>query len=151
MPKQERPKDYDAEPVVYCPRCYSLRIRHDDSVDVDWCMDCGGTETATASIDDWERLYEERYGHRFVTRHSGPKDSKYFKMSLNKLKICLYDSDMMKRIIDRLYPNFPKGLDKAETVIMLFDKLYKDNRIDDLRYMLYNYDESRNIKDNVKK
>lgn len=128
-----------------------MRIRHDDSVDVDWCMDCGGTETASANIDDWERLYEGRYGHKFVIRRNGPRDSKYFKMPLSKLKICLYESDVMDKIIHRLYPKFPEGLNKAESVIVLFDMLSSDNRIDDLRYMLYSYDDSRKLVDNVNK
>ena len=41
-----------------------------------------------------------------------------------------------KDIICQLYPNFPTHLDKAEAIILLFDNLIRDNRLDDLRLLL---------------
>ena len=135
----DKTKDYDEEPVQYCAKCYSLRITHDDTTDSDICSVCGSTDIATTTIDRWEKLYENRYGHKFVDRSNDPRDSIYFKMSIAKLKTKLYYSKYLQPILYTLYPNFPQGLNKSESVIMLFDQLSKDNRIDELRYMLYDY------------
>lgn len=135
----DKTKDYNEEPVLYCAKCYSLRIMHDDTTDSDICSVCGSTDIATTTIDIWEKLYENRYGHKFVNRSNDPRDSIYFKMSIAKLKIKLYYSKYLQPILYSLYPNFPQGLSKSESVIMLFDQLSKDNRIDELRYMLYDY------------
>lgn len=130
-------KDYDEEPVTYCSRCYSLKIKHEDITDSDVCMDCGCTETKTADIGTWERLYERRYGKKFVERSDDPRDSIFFKMPVNKLKSMLYRKGNSINIIHRLYHYFPKGLSKSESIILLFDKLCKDGRMDDLRMELY--------------
>ena len=135
----DKTKDYDEEPVQYCAKCYSLRITHDDTTDSDICSVCGSTDIATTTIDRWEKLYENRYGHKFVDRSNDPRDSIYFKMSIAKLKTKVYYSKYLQPILYTLYPNFPQGLNKSESVIMLFDQLSKDNRIDELRYMLYDY------------
>lgn len=137
MPDNE--KNYNSEPVVYCARCYSLKIRHEDAVDTDCCMECGSTETATTSIGNWERLYEERYGHKFVERGNNPRNSIYFKMPVSELKTRLYMDGRWRSMIRQLYPGFPRDLGRADSVILLFDKLSKDGRMDDLRYMLYDY------------
>lgn len=135
----DKAKDYDDEPVQYCAKCYSLRIMHDDTTDSDICSVCGSTNIATTTIDRWEKLYENRYGHKFVSRSNDPRDSIYFKMSIAKLKTKVYYSKYLQPILYSLYPHFPQGLSKSESVIMLFDQLSKDNRIDELRYMLYDY------------
>lgn len=128
---------YDSEPVEYCSRCYSLKIKHEDAIDSDYCMDCGSTETSTTDIDTWERLYEQRYGKRYVERNNDPRCSIYFKMPLDRLKAKVFYSKMLDRILYSLYPCFPKGLSREDAVILLFDKLSKDNRMDDLRLCLY--------------
>ena len=135
----DKTKDYDEEPVQYCAKCYSLRIMYDDTTDSDICSVCGSTDIATTTIDRWEKLYENRYGHKFVNRSNDPRDSIYFKMSIAKLKTKVYYSKYLQPILYSLYPNFPQGLNKSESVIMLFDQLSKENRIDELRYMLYDY------------
>ena len=129
--------NYDSEPVEYCSRCYSLKIRHEDVIDSDYCMDCGSTETSTTDIYTWERLYEQRYSKRYVERNNDPKCSIYFKMPLDRLKAKVFYSKMLDRILYSLYPRFPKGLSREDAVILLFDKLSKDNRMDDLRLCLY--------------
>lgn len=130
-------KDYDEEPVTYCSRCYSLKIAHEDVTDTDCCMNCGCTEVKETDITTWERMYTRRYGHKFTEKSNDPKDSMYFKMSISKLKDEVYKSKSFLYLIRKLYPKFPQGLGKADMVILLFDKLSKDNRIDDLRYLLY--------------
>lgn len=130
-------KDYDEEPVTYCPKCYSLKIEHEDITNTDCCMNCGCTEVKETDITTWERMYTRRYGHKFTEKSNDPKDSMYFKMSISKLKDEVYKSKPFLYLIRKLYPKFPQGLGKADMVILLFDKLSKDNRIDDLRYLLY--------------
>lgn len=56
---------YDDAPVVYCAHCLSLRIRSDQGID-DYCDVCGSTDMEMAGIDEWEELYERRYGKKFV-------------------------------------------------------------------------------------
>lgn len=141
----ENHKIYDDEPVTYCSRCYSLKIKHEEVTDSDICMDCGCTETKTTDISTWERLYERRYGRKYVDRKDTAEDSIYFKMPLSRLKMCLCQSKRLQVILRKLYPAFPQGLTRTESVIVLFDRLSKDNRIDDLRYLLYSYDKNDNI------
>ena len=132
--------DYDLEPVQYCAKCYSLRIGHEDTIDTDYCMDCGSTETASTGIKEWEQLYKSRHSHDYVDRNDDPKGSVYFKMSLDELKSRLYNSSVLDTIIYKLYGSrFPQVTDRAEAVMVLFDKLGMDNRLDDLRYMMYDY------------
>jgi hypothetical protein len=143
MPDNDN-KSYDSEPVAYCARCYSLKIMHEDAVDADCCMECGSTEISTTSIGNWERLYEERYGHKFVGESSNPRNSIYFKMPVSELKTRVYMDGRWRSMAKRLYPGFPNGLGRADSIILLFDKLSKDGRMDDLRYMLYNYSKEDN-------
>lgn len=130
--------NYNSEPVEYCSRCYSLKIKHEDAIDADCCMECGSTEISTTSIENWERLYEGRYGCKYVEKNNDPRCSVYFKMPIDRLKAKVFRSKDLFRILHKLYPRFPKGLSREDAVILLFDKLSKDNRMDDLRLCLYN-------------
>lgn len=62
--------DYNDEPVHYCKQCLSLKIKIVGKFD--FCDDCGSTEIATAHVDEWDKLYQERYGETFI--ESGEKD-----------------------------------------------------------------------------
>lgn len=130
---------YDLEPVRFCARCYSLKIKYEEAIDADCCMDCGSSDTLTASIEEWENMYERRYGRKFVMKSNDPKRSPIFKLPISKLKDKVFESPSWRAIIKTLYPKFPKRLDKAESIILLFDKLVRDNRIDDLRLLLIKY------------
>lgn len=128
---------YDNEPVVYCLRCYSLKIGHEDFTDVDFCMDCGSTETGETDIHTWERLYSGRYGHPFVNRKGSASGSIYFNMDIPSLKARLYKSEYLDTVIRRMYPGFPRGMTKTDKVLMFFDKLAKDGRMNEMRFNLY--------------
>lgn len=136
MGKPKKRKDYDSDPVLYCPRCYSLKIIHEDAVDSDCCGDCGCSDIKTTSMDRWSQLYEERYGHRFLEAKKDIKKSPVFLLSIDELKAKVFNSPNWKEICKRLYPSFPKNLNKADSVILLFSKLCQDNRIDALRIFL---------------
>jgi hypothetical protein len=59
--------EYNQIPVFYCKSCLSLKIRNIDSVeDSDYCDDCGSTEIGECSIEEWETMYQERYGHKYL-------------------------------------------------------------------------------------
>lgn len=131
-------EDYDLEPVRYCSQCYSLKIRYEDIIESDCCMDCGCSDIKETTIDNWETLYEGRYGHKYVTKSLDVRNSPIFKLSISSLKALVYEDENYRDIIKAMYPAFPEGLGKADSIIILFDKLIKDNRIDDLKILLIN-------------
>lgn len=58
---------YNMEPVFYCRKCLSLKIRDVKHVeDSEYCDECGSTDIGTASIEEWEALYKAKYGHRYL-------------------------------------------------------------------------------------
>lgn len=130
-------ENYDEDPVVYCPRCYSLKIKHVDVTDTDCCMECGCTEVKETDIETWEKMYKERYGHKYVEKNNDPRSSIYFKMSVPEIQNKLLESDVLMTIVHRLYPKFPKGLSRFDTVLLFVDKLCHDNMLDDLKYIFY--------------
>jgi hypothetical protein len=34
--------------------------------DSDYCDECGSTEIEQASIEDWQEMYKNKYGHYFL-------------------------------------------------------------------------------------
>ena len=64
-----RKEQYNDEPVFYSKSCLSLKIRTVmvDS-DLDFCDECGCTDTEQAHIEEWKKLYRERYGFDFLTK-----------------------------------------------------------------------------------
>lgn len=61
------PNDYNSEPVFYCKNCLSLKVRDIPNVeDSDYCDECGSTDIEKSSIEEWEKLYENRYGHKYL-------------------------------------------------------------------------------------
>lgn len=136
MTRKEKIDDYNSEPVTFCSKCYSLKVKYEDSLGLDYCMDCGCSDVTTSSIEEWERLYESKYGKKFVTKSQDPKTTYIFNLSLGKLKKMVYESDEWKDIIHALYPRFPQGLSKIDSILLLFDRLIKDNKMDNLRSLL---------------
>ena len=57
-------EEYNDEPVYYCEHCLSLKIKIVGGYD--FCDECGSTKITTAHIEDWEKLYEQRNGHKFL-------------------------------------------------------------------------------------
>ena len=59
------------EPITYCKTCLSIHIKtvvfEDIDQEVDYCIPCSNTDLETAHISEWEDLYEEKYGERFLT------------------------------------------------------------------------------------
>jgi len=138
MDNHKTHNDYDSEPVRYCAKCYSLKIKYEESIDSECCADCGSSDVLEAPIEEWEKKYERRYGHKFTEKNNDPKKSFIFKLPLNKLKTKVYESESCREIIKALYPRFPGGLSRADAVILFFDTLIKQNRLDELKLLLFN-------------
>lgn len=134
---QEVQNDYDSEPVKYCAQCYSLKVRYEDSIEADCCADCGSPDILEAPIEEWERLYERRYGHKYTVKTEDPKKTFIFKMSLDKLKNKVFESDKWREIIRAIYPRFPEGLGRADSVILFFDTLIRQNKLNELKLLLF--------------
>lgn len=62
--------DYNNVPVTYCKTCLKLHIKETkvENKTVTYCIDCGNTDLDKAHISEWEDLYEEKYGERFLTK-----------------------------------------------------------------------------------
>lgn len=99
-------------------------------------MHCGCSEVKQTSIAEWEKLYQRRYGHKFVEKNPDIRRTKVYNMTLKELKQEVYDSPFRMDIINQMYPNSTEGLTKAETVILLFDRAIRDNRLKELRELL---------------
>ncbi len=136
MLNKANPNDYDLEPVQYCARCYSLKIQYEELIDGDCCMECGCSDIKIASIYEWEKLYEKKYGRKYTEKNTDMSKNPIFKLPIEKLKMKIYDNPSWKYILHKIYPRFPGGLSRADSVILFFDKLTKDNKLDDLRTLL---------------
>lgn len=62
-------EQYNNEPVFYCKSCLSLKVKTVvvDS-DLDYCDECGSTDIGQTSIEEWRRLYKERYGFDYLDK-----------------------------------------------------------------------------------
>lgn len=62
-------EEYDDEPVYYCRRCLSLNIQQMPMLEDSYCCgDCGTVDIGTASIEEWEKMYEDKYGKKFLVK-----------------------------------------------------------------------------------
>lgn len=61
--------DYNEEPVFYCKHCLSLKIRDAGLPDLLYCDDCGSSDVLSTSIEEWEKLYEEKHGFKFINKN----------------------------------------------------------------------------------
>ena len=138
MSRQEKLREYDEDPIMYCSRCYSIKIKHDDAIDLDCCKECGCTDFKTSDVFTWEKLFQGRYGHKYVESSHDIRKSPIFMLSMARLKSKVYNDECWKELCRTMYPNFPGGLSKADSVVLLFAKIIQDNRLDELRIELIN-------------
>lgn len=67
--KLEKNPEYNQEPVYYCTKCLSLKIMGvSDCDDYDYCDDCGNTNIAQCNIEEWEKMYEKKYGIKLLNK-----------------------------------------------------------------------------------
>lgn len=70
MSNSKEKNEYNEEPVLYCKNCLSIRIRNIEKIEnSDYCDDCGSTDIAECSIEEWENLYKSRYGHKYLENY----------------------------------------------------------------------------------
>lgn len=61
-------EEYNDIPVHYCKGCLSLKIKTvTENPDLDYCDECGCTDTGQTNIEEWKKLYKERYGFDYLT------------------------------------------------------------------------------------
>lgn len=65
-----RKEEYNNVPVLYCKHCLSLKIRTilPDIINSDYCDECGSTDIGETSIEEWEKLYKEKFGHKYLDK-----------------------------------------------------------------------------------
>lgn len=134
--RSKKPQDYDEDPVWYCARCYSLNVQYEEDIDSDCCKECGCTDILSTSIENWEELYKRRYGHKFTEKSTKEIKSPIYNMSYKELRNLVISSSQWRNIIYSMYPKFPGGYSREESILLFFDKVSKDNRINDLKNIL---------------
>ena len=60
-------KEYNDEPVFYCKNCLSLSIKEISNAGLYVCLECGTPKQEEAHIDEYQKLYIERYGKPFLS------------------------------------------------------------------------------------
>lgn len=69
MINADKYSEYDSEPVFYCNHCLSLKIRSIPNIeDSEYCDKCCSTDIKQTSIREWEKLYVQKYGHKFIEK-----------------------------------------------------------------------------------
>jgi hypothetical protein len=56
----------DEDKVLYCPDCLSLSIVGIEGTDICYCKRCGCTNIQEIEFDKWDRLYQKKYGRKYV-------------------------------------------------------------------------------------
>lgn len=131
--------DYDSEPVKYCSRCYSLKVKYDETLDSEYCGDCGCSDILESSIEEWENKYERRYNHKFAVKNKDPKKSFIFGLTMDQIKTKICQSDKWKDIIKAMYPHFPGGYSKVDSLILFFHTVTTQNKVDELKLLLMKF------------
>lgn len=130
-------QEYNSEPVLYCSRCYSLKILSIEGLpDSDYCGDCGSSDIAETSIEEWESLYESRYGSKFVEHKKDLRNHPLFHAPLWRVTRELLSRDNYYDIIRMFYPGFRKSYCKTDTVMLFIDRMLKDGMLDELKLHL---------------
>lgn len=99
-------------------------------------MKCGCSEITETSIEEWERLYKERYGHRYVERTGNPYKKRIYNMTIQELKTELCKQWDYRKIIERIYPTFPRYYGRTDAILVFFDAIVKDRMVNVLRDIL---------------
>ena len=60
---------YNDAPVFYCKHCLSLKIRDAGLPELLYCDECGSTEVLSANIKQWEEIYKEKHGFRYLDKN----------------------------------------------------------------------------------
>lgn len=102
-------------------------------------MKCGCTHIDKANIHEWEQMYRDRYGEDFVKRPLQPGRKLVDTLSMDELKEEVCTNPKWQHIVREIYPKFPFYLPKADCLLLFFSKVMKDNRLDELRDLIYQH------------
>ena len=61
-------EEYNNIPVHYCRSCLSLRVKTVASVNLDYCDEFSSTDIEETHIEEWRKLYKERYGFDYLEK-----------------------------------------------------------------------------------
>ena len=129
--------EYDLEPVSYCPKCYSLKIGYvPGTEDMEYCMDCGCMDIVTADIYAWEKLYEERFGHKYVVKRNRFEGHPLWGLSAKDLRRKVLESPYYKDIIRDIYPDWKHNGNIVDVVFLFIDNVIKDRLLPRLKKVL---------------
>lgn len=56
----------EEDKVLYCPKCLSIQILGIDGTDINYCGKCGCTDIQEIDFDEWDKLYQKKYGKPFM-------------------------------------------------------------------------------------
>jgi hypothetical protein len=56
----------EEDKVLYCPDCLSLSIKGIDGTNICYCAKCGCTNIQEIDFDEWDKLYQKKFGHKYV-------------------------------------------------------------------------------------
>lgn len=110
-------------------------------------MQCGCSDIAVTSIEEWEKLYTDRYGHKYVEKHCNPEKSRICNLSIPELKQELLGSEDWREIIKEIEPSFKSCYPKFDTITLFFDALTMEKRLDELRNKLIEHKTKNGRKD----
>lgn len=67
---KEKQSEYNKEPIYYCKNCLSLRVRNIPLIDQsDYCDECGSTNIEQCTIEEWEEIYKNKFGHKYLDKY----------------------------------------------------------------------------------
>lgn len=65
---EDKREEYNKEPVFYCKHCLSLKVLSVYNMeDLDYCDECGATDIGKTTIEEWQKLYKNKYGVDYLT------------------------------------------------------------------------------------
>jgi len=67
--------EFNREPVFFCKHCLSLNVQQDEFAG-DYCADCGKTDIRELTLSQWEQLYKDKYGYKFLESWERQKKKK---------------------------------------------------------------------------
>ena len=68
--------NFNNEPITYCKTCLSISIKTvefpkteaGEDRDVDYCTCCSNTDMGECHVEEWEEMYAEKYGEKFLSK-----------------------------------------------------------------------------------
>ena len=63
----EHKEEYNKEPVYYCKKCLSLKIGYVAVLESsEYCEDCNSTNIGKAPIEEWDKMFFNKYGYHYL-------------------------------------------------------------------------------------